>query len=107
MGDRVLCEWRDPVTKKVNKYPAIVFSQYRGEYGIYYILDGYVRRRVSSNELHLAPEDAGWAKTTDTDFVNQTFHNNTDAAPVGEYEVLSVGKGSDANKFLCKLLHID
>ena len=105
MGARVLCEWRDPVTKKVKTYPAIVFSKYRGQYGIYYILDGYVRRRVSSNELHFAPADAGWAKTKDTDFLNQTFHNNTDAAPLGEYEVLSVGKGRDVNKFFCQLLN--
>ena len=101
VGDRVEAVWGDD-----HKYwPAIVFSHYKGSYGLYF-LDGYVKKGCWEEDMRPPPKDAPWAKITRTDLIGQAFQHNDAKAKdtpslTGEYEVLRLGKRTKINSYYC------
>ena len=100
MGARVEAVWGDD-----GKYwPAIVFSHYKGSYGLYF-LDGYVKKGCWEEEMRPPPKDAAWAKIARTDLIGQEFEHDEEADDTpslkGGYEVLRLGTRTKVNSYYC------
>ena len=92
------------------KFRAQIFGRSKGKYNLYFPEDQSVRRNVPESEI-TAPKTPlpNWAKVSRKQFAGQQMEITHDDTTVentpkvkGVFEVMSMGKGKNANKYVCK-----